>query len=577
MSDHGVPKTPSSSAKKNRNTYTIKEKIAIRRYKQAGSSSIQENPVSLSEIRTWFTDTFNKEISLSSIRDIISPKWDMLDNELSPLLLKAKTIKRPVWPVLEAALNEWIMYAGKSFNIDPSKDNPDQSDFNVIRQKADFLFTKLSNSETSVLNPEWKDDWCRRFYDNWKFFHHQNLTESEVDTFNHNENTFADIRELYRRYPLQDRFACDKMMIRPGTLPGKCFWTRSVSQKQIDTVLSLKISALVCCNADGSEKLPLLSIMSGNATNVKSTSTLEILKSRKNINNPIDLELDHVVRFLHHFDSLMSFRKVALLLNNNYIFKKAVEKIKSSDDPLINVEVFWIPIKNSHDAQPLKHDVLSAIKEGIRYRYLKELKSCYEMNENPLLKLVNNTHIFFKWLDESWKKVSCKLITKSFDKVGLGLEAGISCLITSKCLPQQRKDCHELCEKLLQYLIHKKAIRDPIVLHEYLDPTDEKKAAEQEDEEEVLVQIVESYRLHSLLKSEQDKLATEKKACELKELQKEALKACQKLSFCLSNISGVDDLSFSLKNEMSQLMMKWEDLQTTLALTTEAKIKLENI
>jgi hypothetical protein len=572
MTQNGVVKTPSSSAKKNRNTYTIKEKIAIRRYKRAGSSSINDNPVSLSNIRTWFIETYNKEISISTIRDIISPKWDMLDNELSPLLLKSKTVKRPVWPLLEAALNEWIMYAGKGFNLDPTKDEPDQEDLNVIRQKAEFLLTKLNHVETPISSPNWKDDWCRKFYDNWKFLHYN---QSGVDRANDtdDEDTFADIRNLYLRYPLQDRFTCDHMVIRPGTLPGKCFWMRSVSAKQLQTVLNRTTSVLLCCNADGSEKLPLLTVDSNYLVEEKPLGTSVLSESSKFKNDLLDI--DHVIEFLRQFDSKMSFRKVALLMNNSYTFKKAVEKIKNSDHPLENVEVFWIPMNNYYRAQPLSDSVLSMVKERVRYKYLKELKSCYEMNDNPLLKLGNNTRLFSKWLDESWENASSTSISASFEKFGLANKDEISNIATSEDLTRQKKNYRGLCENLLKDLVQKGVFKELIGLDEYLNPTDEKKAAIQEDEDQVLAQIIESYKLKSLLKNELDQMALEKKDCEFKVSQKEALGACQKLGLYLSNISNEKDIGLSLKNEILQLITKWECLQATATLSEETEHKVE--
>lgn len=571
MTQNGVVKTPSSSAKKNRNTYTIKEKIAIRRYKQAGSSFINDNPISLSNIRTWFIETYNKEISISTIRDIISPKWDMLDNELSPLLHKSKTVKRPVWPLLEAALNEWIMYAGKGFSIDPTKDEPDQDDLNVIRQKAEFLLTKLNHVETPVSSPNWKDDWCRKFYDNWKFLHHN---QSDIGKTNNtvDEDTFADIRKLYLRYPLQDRFTCNHMVIQPGTLPGRCFWTRSASKRQLQTILNRTTSALLCCNADGSEKLPLFTVDSDYSAEEKSLNASALPGSSK-VKNDL-LNIDHVIEFLRQFDSKMSFRKVALLMNNNYTFKKAVENVKNSNYPLENVEVFWIPINNYYSAQPLSDSVLRIVKAGVRYKYLKELKLYYEMNENPLLKLGNRAWLFSTWLDESWNNVCSRSIATSFEKLGLAIKDENLHIATSD-VNGHTKNYRGLCENLLKYLVQKGVFKELIGLDEYLNPTDEKKAAMQENENQVLAQIIESYKLKGSLKNELDQMALEKKDWEFKISQKEALDACQKLSLYLSNISNEKDIGLSLKNEMLQLTTKWESLQTTATSRKEIELKVE--
>ncbi|OJD10699.1 hypothetical protein AJ78_08359 [Emergomyces pasteurianus Ep9510] len=93
-----------------RTAISIDQKKELRSYKALNSS------FSNKALRQWFEARHNQKIALSSISEILSKRYEHLDQFINRGL-NQKRYRREHWPELETALYMWIQQAETSITL----------------------------------------------------------------------------------------------------------------------------------------------------------------------------------------------------------------------------------------------------------------------------------------------------------------------------------------------------------------------------------------------------------------------------------------------------------------------------
>lgn len=216
------------------------ERKRIRKY-------AKENPLlKQKEIATWATDKLRRRITQGQISSIISSKYAYVDSKSWGSKGKRyERLQRPQWPVLEAALFEWHMTlqaAAVPINSE------------LIRATAKALWIRLPEYRDQPI-PEFSNNFIHRYkkrHGIQKYKQHGEAASAEIteDT----ERDMNTIREKLLEYREQDIYNMDETGLFWKALPDTTLATEQQAGKKKEKA---RISIALCCNADGSHKLPL--------------------------------------------------------------------------------------------------------------------------------------------------------------------------------------------------------------------------------------------------------------------------------------------------------------------------------
>ncbi|EPX72224.1 ARS-binding protein [Schizosaccharomyces octosporus yFS286] len=372
-----------------RQVITKNEKKELRRF----YFGCVEKP-SQQKLMAWFKEKFDKELSQPSVSQILSSKYDFLDETSSetsekPNILPAK------YPVLESALVEWIQRTQKS-DIDINEE--------VIRKVACELWKKIP-AYSNLPTPEFSSNWLKRFQKHPSNLH-ENVKVADSDM----------IYEFVKHYPLEDVYSFDEVGLLWKLVPDKppsIEFTNGIRREKA------RVSIAMCCNALGTDKLPLWIIGYSKEPRAFRSARVNIhaldVEWRSNgtaqINNIIMQE------WLIWFDQKMSGRKVLLLLDRLSAHECAVENIRRTRS-FQNIAILWLPRSSNLTQNPYSMGIFRNFKECYRNYWLQYMMEQISLGRDPL-KAVNILKAIH-WMVAAWNfDVSNSSIAFSFQRSGI--------------------------------------------------------------------------------------------------------------------------------------------------------------
>ena len=194
------------------------------------------------------------------------------------------------------------------------------------------------------------------------------------------------VQTATRAYNPCDIYNCDETGLFWKATPDRGLTTQQYSgtKKHKD-----RITVYFCCNADGTDKLPLWII--GKAANPRSFGNAKINFNALNCiyksNSKAWMISDLMVEWLRWFERHIGNRKVLLLIDDFSAHKVAVEIIKQHR-PFQNILVAWLPPNSTSKTQPLDQGIIASFKAQYRKRWLFYMLDELDRNTQPL-KTVN--------------------------------------------------------------------------------------------------------------------------------------------------------------------------------------------
>lgn len=214
------------------------QKLALREQRRLRPSA------SNIELGEWFEKEYNQRISASSVSDILSGRFKHLEDGATPLQKESARARAPDWPELEDALNDWCTTIEGKVNISGA----------LIRSQAEFFWSRL---------PAYRGKKAPSFSNSWLYGFQQRRGATGRKSHSELANDPAEaascmetICDYLATKSVADIYACDETAL---------FWKRRPEHSEIAQDSSPnenkhdpnKLTALLCCNADGSDKLPL--------------------------------------------------------------------------------------------------------------------------------------------------------------------------------------------------------------------------------------------------------------------------------------------------------------------------------
>lgn len=318
------------------------------------------------ELLQWFKSEYNQEINPSSITRILSTKYAYLDSLSGERLLNNKRRRPEHWPQLEKALFDWIQRAEGQITISQE----------VLREKARQFWPVLYPDKDM---PTFSNGWLRGF----QYRHDIKFRPQHGEAGSLGENAAIEmtaIRQALSTYAPQDIFNCDETSLYWRFMPDKSLTTQPIPGRKKQ---KSRISALFCCNSDGSERLPIWFI--GNAKkpkafiaagiNIESLGCIWRNNKRAWMTSAIFKE------WLFWLDARMHNRKVALLMDN---FSAHESTYKEIGHQLQNIFIIWLPPNSTTRYQPLDQGIIYTWKVYWKRQWIHYMMAQFDQGFDPL-------------------------------------------------------------------------------------------------------------------------------------------------------------------------------------------------
>lgn len=178
----------------------------------------------------------------------------------------------------------------------------------------------------------------------------------------------------------------------------------------------VRLTYLACCNATGSEKIPLMCIGKANKPRCfKKKSGAELgfdyySNGRARMTTP--LFFAWLLRFSSFITRTNPNRKVALLLDNC-----SPHGSKDSLPPLDNVEVYFLPPNTTSKIQPMDAGIIAAVKVKYRNVQYSHALDRADADVGKIYKVDQLTAM--RWMRDIWDEIPAKVISNCWNHTGV--------------------------------------------------------------------------------------------------------------------------------------------------------------
>lgn len=300
--------------------------------------------------------------------------------------------------------------------------------------------------------------------------HHRGMASEYIVA----EESMVAIREYLADISPNNIYNCDETGLFWKLVPDRSLSTRNLPGRKPEKA---RISALFCCNADGSDKLPIWFV--GSAAKPRAFSAAGVHPAHLNMywrsNHSARMTTPIFEEFLRWFDKRMTGRKVVLLMDNFSAHENALRIIEASGQPLQNTRVIWLPPNSTSKFQPLDQGIIWSWKANWRRNWVRFISREVTEKRNPMATM--NVVTAVRWGIEAWDLgVTPETIKTCFHKAlqGSSMDTGLESIE-----PEIRQE--------LQVLEEAHIITDPMDVSQFLEPSEEKV---EDIDEQVVARII---------------------------------------------------------------------------------------
>ncbi|QBM90131.1 Tc5 transposase DNA-binding domain-containing protein [Metschnikowia aff. pulcherrima] len=311
--------------------------------------------------------------------------------------------------------------------------------------------------------------------------------EAESINEEDHEKFREELKEVISKYAPEDIWNCDETSLLWKKLPNRGYSSKGYSGKKGGTYS--RITAMFCCNADGSDKFRPWFI--GKQDHYEcfggNNKMLDSLDCHYSGREKALMDADLMEHWLISFNEYVKRKgRKALLLMNDHSSHKTAVRVLAAAGKLDCAKVHFLPPNTTSKLQPLDQGIIRKFKSGYAIRWLRFLLRCSLNSVDPVKRVTMLDAI--KWSICAWAEVDADCIyhcwrhTRYFeiplddpvevvDEALLGsLElTGLSGMIDIVSL---REDL-ETVDALLSELRRRGVINDRLTGGEFLDLIDE--------------------------------------------------------------------------------------------------------
>lgn len=304
--------------------------------------------------------------------------------------------KQSTWPLVDTALYDWVYLAQSHVNLTGA----------ILKEKAATFFKEFYPDRPL---PVFSNGWLHRFQARQGVRSFKQYGESGSAIQSH-DTMISLIRDEITQYRPGDVFNCDESGLFWKMIPDTGLATMSLPGRKKD---KSRITVHFCCNADGSERLPLWYIGSAKAPKAFKGININSITwwrhNKKAWMNTIVFE-----EWLRWFDSLMN-RHVLLLMDNFSAHELGLNNINASDYPLQYTKVIFLPPNATSIYQPLDQGIIHAWKKHWRKLWITYMLKEFDSNRDYLKTM--NVLQAIRWGNYCWStEITAETIQNCFQK-----------------------------------------------------------------------------------------------------------------------------------------------------------------
>ncbi|XP_022880803.1 CENP-B homolog protein 2-like [Olea europaea var. sylvestris] len=285
----------------------------------------KENPtISQKDMQAWVQQKFDLTISQSTISNTLKRASEYLSNEMKNSDVKRHKSKK--YLDLEKVLYERFLEKQDKVNMSGE----------IIQGKAKELLQKMYG-ET---NPEFSfsSGWLECFKARYRIKSYRHFGESGSVIMENIENALPGIRSKLVQFQLKDIYNMNETELFYRLEADHSLATKQLEGRKKDK----ERITVVCCNGDGSDKVPLW-----------------------------------VIDFVSWFDKRINGKKVLLIVDNCPTHPKVVEGLR-------NVELFFLPPNTTSKIQQCNAGIIRVFKAHYRRRFYSSILQGLEVEApNP--------------------------------------------------------------------------------------------------------------------------------------------------------------------------------------------------
>lgn len=366
-----------------KSTMTNQQRKLLCEYKRDHQGCTQQDLVQ------WVDKTFNLKVSQGTISNTLKRSSEFLSADFDKGG-SSKRHKPAKYPDMEKVVYEWFLQHQERVNITGE----------LIIEKAVEALKLLYAQDSS--EHKLSQGWLEKFKLRHGIKSYRRFGESgSVDTHDM-EKKLESIREKIDQFPMKDVFNMDETGLFYRLQADHSLATKQLEGRKQDKE---RLTIVICCNEDGSEKIPLWIIG-------------KYAKPRcfKNINmNSLDCEyrankrawmtgllFEEYVRWL---DEQMHGRKILLVVDNCPAHSNNIQGLQ-------NIELFFLPPNMTSKIQPCDAGIIRAFKMYYRKRFYRKILEGYELDISSPEKI--NVLDAINLAVSAWRNVQQEAIANCF-------------------------------------------------------------------------------------------------------------------------------------------------------------------
>uniref|UniRef100_A0AAV1U7C4 HTH CENPB-type domain-containing protein n=1 Tax=Peronospora matthiolae TaxID=2874970 RepID=A0AAV1U7C4_9STRA len=422
-----------------RTTFTNAQRLQICTHREQNPNLTQN------QLATWAHETFElpRKPSQAMISKLLKRKPDLEIMTTEELTCKSRRTVR--FPRLDTALARWVSYCEET-GVTVTGES--------IRLKA-VKFAEILQIDTPLT---FSNGWLYKFNERHGFGSLKSHKESKTSS----EEAVADLQRRLHAFDPRNVFSMDETGLLFTLFPD-----------QTGKQTSKRLTIALCCNADGSEKLPLLLI--GKTEKPRGFTHLTASEENYKCNQHALMTREFFLEWITNLDAKFrkEQRKCVLIIDHS-----AVHAGFNAEE-LKNVEVVFLPLGTVKNLHPLTAGIVAAFKRRYRQRQIQHMLDHMDADAGArtLVKLDSvGVRQAMSWCNECWNAVPSSLIVRCWQDAALLFSNSFD--DTSDCRGQEDAISEELAV-MLTYL----HATNPLSVEELLnlpeesvimdDPTDE--------------------------------------------------------------------------------------------------------
>ncbi|GJY41034.1 CENP-B homolog protein 2-like protein [Tanacetum coccineum] len=321
----------------------------------------KDNPsLTQKQLQEWVHSNYGLQVSQATISNTVKRSLEYLS--LAPERGDVKRHKPAKFPDLEKSLYEWILQYQEHVNMTGE----------LIIEKAKKFMKDMYPVDTPDFT--FSIGWLGKFKARYGIKNFRRFGESGSVEMEGMEDKLKSIRDKVDQFEMKDIFNMDETGLFFRLQPDHSLATMQLEGKKQDKE---RLTVAICCNEDGSEKLPLWIIGKYAKPRCFKNVNLNSLNCEYRANKRAWMTGVLFEEYVRQLDKKMVGRKILLIVDNCPAHPKIIEGLR-------NVELFFLPPNTTSKIQPCDAGIIRAFKMHYRRRFYRSLLEGYELGvPNP--------------------------------------------------------------------------------------------------------------------------------------------------------------------------------------------------